>query len=230
MFYMLPGSTVPHAFRNAMVSHIWPSFGCRWLYKMGKMWQVFLPVPHQLLTKCNQNPYWSLSLYIFRLQAVIFPYFFTHLFIFICLRFSSDGMHDEKKKKRHRRPCKGPTKKRTVGSSHQNTDMNKWKEHMMMRCIEEYYTKLAANNNIAAAVNRAEIVIKYGISPSTLHHRVWKSKSSRQVPRYKHASCGKRQPHKFSVGKCTSSYTTSVSHEIKLTSTTSNSTSTCISS
>ena len=139
---------------------------------MGKMWQVFLPVPCWLLTKCNQNPYWSLSLYIFRLQAVIFPYFFTHLFIFICLQFSSDGMPDEKQKKRHRRPCKGPAKKRTVGSSHRNTDMNKWKEHMMKRCIEEYYTKLAANNNIAAAVNRAEIVIKYGISPSTLHHRV----------------------------------------------------------
>ena len=191
---------------------------------------MFLPVPCQLLTKCNQNPYWSLSLYIFRLQAVIFPYFFTYLFIFICLQFSSDGMPDEKKKKRHRRPYKGPTKQRTVGSSHWNTDVNKWKEHMMKRCIEEYYTKLAANNNIAAAVNRAKIVIKYGISPLTLHHRVSKSKSSRQVPRYKHASGGKRQPCKFSVGKCTSSYATSVSRKIKLTSTTSNSTSTCISS
>ena len=124
----------------------------------------------------------------------------------------------------------GPAKQRTVGSSHQNTDANKWKEHMMKRCIEEYYAKLAANNNIAAAVNRAEIAIKYGISPLTLHHRVLKSKSSRQVPGYKHASGGKRQPHKFSVGKCTSSYATSVSPEIKLTSTTSNSTSTCISS
>ena len=139
-------------------------------------------------------------------------------------------MPDEKKKKRHRRPCKGPAKQRTVGSSHQNTDMNKWKEHMMKRCIEEYYAKLAANNNIAAAVNRAEIIIKYGISPSTLHHRVSKSKSSRQVPRYKHASGRKRQPCKLSVGKCTSSYATSVSCKIKLTSTTLNSTSTCISS
>ena len=89
-------------------------------------------------------------------------------------------MPDEKKKQRHRRPCKGLAKQRTVGSSHQNTDMNKWKEHMMKRCIEEYYAKLAANNNIAAAVNRAEITIKFGISPSTLHHRVSKSKSSRE--------------------------------------------------
>ena len=123
-----------------------------------------------------------------------------------------------------------PPKKETVSSSHRNTDMNKWKEHMMKRCIEEYYAKLAAKNNIAAAVNRAEIMIKYGISPSTLHHRVLKNKSSRQVPGYKHASAGKRQLRKFSVGKCTSSYATSVSHKIKLTSATSNSTSTCISS
>ena len=57
----------------------------RWLYKMGKMWQVFLPVPRQLLTKCNRNPYWSLSLYIFRLQAVIFSYFspiYLYLFVY----------------------------------------------------------------------------------------------------------------------------------------------------
>ena len=128
-------------------------------------------------------------------------------------------MPGEKPKKWCRRPCKGPAKKRTVGSSHRNTDVNKWKEHMMKRCIEEYYAKLAANNNIAAAVNRAEIAKKYGISPSTLHHRVSKSKSSRQVPGYKHASGGKRQPRKFSVGKCTSSYATSVSCEIKLRST-----------
>ena len=63
----------------------------------------------------------------------------------------------------------------------------------------------------------------FGIRPSTLHHRVSKSKSLRQVPSYIHASSRKRQPHKFSVGKCTSSYTTSVSPEIKLTSTTSKS-------
>ena len=88
---------------------------------------------------------------------------------------------------------------------------------MMKRCIEECYAQLAANNNIAAAVNRAEIAKKYGISTSTLYHRVSKSKSSRQVPGYKHASGGKRRPHKFSVGKCTSSYATSVSPEIKLT-------------
>ena len=95
--------------------------------------------------------------------------------------------------------------------------MNQWKEDMMKRCIKEYYAQLAANNNIAAAVNRAEIIKKYGISPLTLHHRVLKSKSSRQVPGYKYASGRKRWPRKFSVGKYTSSYAKSVSPKIKLT-------------
>ena len=36
---------------------------------------------------------------------------------------------------------------------------------MMKRCIEEYYAKLAANNNIAAAVNRAEIAKKVWDQP-----------------------------------------------------------------
>ena len=99
-----------------------------------------------------------------------------------------------KRRKRHRRPYKGPAKGRTVGVSHWNKDVNQWQEEMMKGCIEEYYAQLAANNNIAAAVNRAEIMKKYGISPSTLHHRVSKSKSSR------HTSGRKRQPCKFSVG------------------------------
>ena len=70
---------------------------------------------------------------------------------------------------------------------------------------------------------------KYGISPLTLHHRVSKSKSSPQVLGYKHASSRKRCPHKFTIGKCTSSYITTVSPKIKLTLTTSKSKSDVIS-
>ena len=136
MSYMLSGSTVPNAFRNAMFCHMWTSFGCRMLYKMSKMWQVFLAIQAQLLTKCTWNPYSSLSLYIFRLQAV-FSYFCSHLFILIFLLFSSDGMADEKKKKRHRRPQKGPAKPRTVGASHWNKDMNQWQWDMMKQCIKQ---------------------------------------------------------------------------------------------
>ena len=52
---------------------------------------------------------------------------------------------------------------------------------------------------------------------------VSESKSSRQLPGYRQASSGKRCQHKFTVGKCTSSYSVNVSPKIKLTFTTSKS-------
>ena len=143
-----------------------------------------------MLTEYIQNHYWALSLHIFRLQAVIFPYFAAHLLIFVSLLFSSDIMGDDKKKQRQR-PPKGLVKPRTVGESHHNNDVNQWKEPVMKQCIDEYYRELAANNNIPAAINRVDITKKYGISPSKLHHQVSTSKSSQQVLGYKHASRGR---------------------------------------
>ena len=127
---MWSNSIVPPACRNAMVSGIWTTFGSRWFYKVGKMWQMFLSLPHHMLTECIQNHYWALSLYVFRLQAVIFPYFIIDLFIFISFPFSSDIIGNEKKKRRGR-PPKGPAKPRMVGASHYNKDVNQWKEPVM---------------------------------------------------------------------------------------------------
>ena len=159
-----------------MVSQIWTSFGSRWLYKMGKMWQMFLPLPHHLLTEPIRNPYLALSLYVFRLQAVIFSYFSTHLFISLLFVLTSRMGYENKK---HRRCLlKGPPKQRSVRASHRNKDANEWKEDMMKDCIDGYYRELAANSNIPQAINRAAITKKYGISPSTLHHHISKSKSS----------------------------------------------------
>ena len=83
----------------------------------------------------------------FRLQAVIFPYFVAHLFIFISLFFSSYVMGDDKRKRKRRSP-KGPLKPRTVWVSHCNKDVNQWKEHIIKQCLEEYYKEFATNNNI----------------------------------------------------------------------------------
>ena len=66
------------------------------------------------------------------------------------------------------------------------------KKPVMKACLDEYYEELAAKNNIVELVNCAVIAKKYGISLSTLHHHVSKSKSSCQVRGWKHASGGKR--------------------------------------
>ena len=155
---------------------------------------MFLPLPCHLPTESIQNPYWALSLYIFRLQAVIFSCFFTHLFIFISLFFILTSRIGDEKKKHKRMLPKNPSKPKSIGALHRDKDVNQWKEHMMEDCIDEYYRELAANNNIPEVVNRAAITKKYEISPSTLHHCVLKSKSSRQVLGHRHTSGGKRHP------------------------------------
>ena len=78
-----------------------------------------------------QSAYWALSLYVFRLLAVIFPYFVAHLFIFISLLFSSDVMGGDNKKKRRQWSPKGSAKPRIVRASHCNKDVNQWKEPIM---------------------------------------------------------------------------------------------------
>ena len=123
-----------------------------------------------------------------------------------------------KEQKKRKQLLKGLAKARLVGASYHNQDVNKWKEPVMKVCLDEYYEELAAKYNIVELVNHAAIAKKYGISPLTLHHCVSKLKSSHQVRGWRHASSGKRQPQKFTVGKCTSSFlSTALSHEIGLT-------------
>ena len=197
-------STVPIACRNAVVSKLWPSLRYRWFNKVGKMWEVFLSIPCDMLAESIQNPYWPLCLYFFRLQAV-----YLFIFIFILFSFTLTMAKEQKKRKW---PPKGLAKARMVGASHHNQDINKWKEPIMKACLDEYYEERATKNNIPELVNHAAIAKKYGISPLTLHHRVSKSKSSHQVRGWRHASGGKRQPWKFIFGKCTSSFLSTVCH------------------
>ena len=161
----------------------------KWV-KCGKCFSI----PCDMFAESIQNPYWPLCLYFFRLQAVIFliSNLSIYLFIFIFVLFSFT-LTMVKEQKRKWLP-KGLAKARMVGTSHHNQDINKWKEPIMKVCLDEYYEELAAENNIAELVNHAAIAKKYGISPSTLHHRVSKLKSSHQVRGWRHASSGKRQP------------------------------------
>ena len=184
-----------------------------------KMWEVFLSIPHDMFAESIQNPYWPLCLYFFRLQAVIFLIsnlsMYIFIFIFVLFSFMLTVVKGQKKRKW---PPKGLAKARMVGASHHNQDVNKWKEPIMKVCLDEYYEELTAKNSIVELVNHAAIAKKYGISPSTLHHCVSKLKSSCQVRGWRHASSGKRQPWKFTVGKCTSSFlSTALSHKIRLT-------------
>ena len=185
------------------------------------MWEVFLSIPHDMFAESIRNPYWPLCLYFFRLQAVIFliSNLSIYLFIFILLLFSFTLTMAKEQKKR-KWPPKGLAKARMVGASHRNQDINKWKEPIMKACLDEYYEELATKDNIVGLVNHAAISKKYGISPSTLHHHVSKSKSLCQVRGLRHASGGKRQSQKFTVGKCTSFLSTALSHKIELTGTT----------
>ena len=73
----------------------------------------------------------------------------------------------------------------------------------MKMCLDEYKRQLAAANNIKELVNKAEIARMFGISPSTLHHRVSLSKSSYLLDGWQHASGGKRCPHVLKTGKRT---------------------------
>ena len=187
----------------------------KWV-KCGKCFSPYHVTCLQSPSKILTGPYVCT---FFRLQAVIFLIsdLSIYLFIFIFILFSFTLTMGKEQKKRKQLP-KGPAKARMVGASHLNQDVNKWKEHVMKACLDEYYEELAAKNNIVEFVNRAAIAKKYSISPLTLHHLVSKLKPSHQVRGWRHASGGKRQPWKFTVGKCTSSFlSTALSHKIGLT-------------
>ena len=140
----------------------------------------------QASIRCNSN--WQFHLYFLKLQAIILCLFLPIYFLF------SFSMAGDDRKRKYRKP-KGPPKPQTVGASHREKDVNQWKENDMKMCIEEYKRQLAVANNIKALVNRAQIAKSFGISPSTLLHRVSHSKSSCHIEGWCHASGGKRHPH-----------------------------------
>ena len=136
-----------------------------------------IPISHTMLTKCIRNFNWQFCLYFLQLQAI-----FLCLFLSVYFLFSFSMAGDERKRKQ--RNPKGPSKPHTVGASHHNMDVNKWKELDMKMCLDEYKRQLAAANNTKELMNRVEIARMFGISPSTLHHRVSLSKSSCRVDRW----------------------------------------------
>ena len=111
-------------------------------------------------------------------------------------------MAGNERKRKHQKP-KGPPKPQTVGASHRDKDINQWEENDMRMCLDEYKRQLAVANNITALVKRAQIVKSFGISPSTLYHRVSTTKSSHHVEGWHHASGGKRHPCMLIKGKHT---------------------------